>query len=277
MKNSPNREQMLFLIAGGIIMVLILAVVVFNMIREPSRDATAQPETRPVVSGVIPPPGGGDAKTNEWVTTQRIAPAPVFANAPSDSPAKEAPPKEAPGKPAIEHESFNKNSLAKAEETAPRPVRPPVEAAPEKSAKKEPPREAPKAVKEPPAKEVAKKEPPKEVAKKEPPKETPKEAAKKEPPKETPKEAAKKEPPKEAAGKFALNLGSYADAARAETLLQKIKSTSVPVYVQKTNVGGKELTRVRAGPFPTRAAAEEASRQVQKLAGIAGTVIAHGQ
>lgn len=49
MKASPNREQQLFLITGGIIMLLILAVVIFNMVYSPTKLVEEEAASRPVV------------------------------------------------------------------------------------------------------------------------------------------------------------------------------------------------------------------------------------
>jgi cell division septation protein DedD len=49
MKASPNREQQLFLITGGVILLLILAVVIFNMVRSPTKIVEEEETQRPMV------------------------------------------------------------------------------------------------------------------------------------------------------------------------------------------------------------------------------------
>ncbi|MBF0359218.1 MAG: hypothetical protein HQL70_11500, partial [Magnetococcales bacterium] len=49
MKASPNREQQLFLITGGVILLLILAVVIFNMVRSPTEFVEEKVAQRPMV------------------------------------------------------------------------------------------------------------------------------------------------------------------------------------------------------------------------------------
>jgi cell division septation protein DedD len=49
MKASPNREQQLFLITGGVILLLILAVVIFNMVRSPTELVEDEVTKRPMV------------------------------------------------------------------------------------------------------------------------------------------------------------------------------------------------------------------------------------
>jgi cell division septation protein DedD len=49
MKASPNREQQLFLITGGVILLLILAVVIFNMVRSPTEFVEERVVQRPMV------------------------------------------------------------------------------------------------------------------------------------------------------------------------------------------------------------------------------------
>ncbi|MBF0180918.1 MAG: SPOR domain-containing protein [Magnetococcales bacterium] len=74
MKSSPNREQLLFLATGGIILVLILVVVIFNMVRGPG-DLTAEEETAAAPQAKV----GDRAPENNrgsWLT--RVSPAPIF-------------------------------------------------------------------------------------------------------------------------------------------------------------------------------------------------------
>ncbi|MBF0296870.1 MAG: SPOR domain-containing protein [Magnetococcales bacterium] len=78
MKSSPNREQLLFLATGGIILVLILVVVIFNMVRGPG-DMTAEEETVTAPQVKV----GDRAPENQkgsWLT--RVAPAPIFNSEP---------------------------------------------------------------------------------------------------------------------------------------------------------------------------------------------------
>ncbi|MBF0448046.1 MAG: SPOR domain-containing protein [Magnetococcales bacterium] len=73
MKASPNREQQLFLITGGVILLLILAVVIFNMVRYPAERITDEVPVRPVVKLT-------DSSGRISGQYPRIGPAPVFSN-----------------------------------------------------------------------------------------------------------------------------------------------------------------------------------------------------
>ncbi|MBF0144126.1 MAG: hypothetical protein HQL59_11795, partial [Magnetococcales bacterium] len=76
MTTSPNREQLLFLVTGGIILVLILLVVIFNMVRDPDRDDEEEPkEPRPMVKLTAP-----EGEKQGWVSS--VSPAPIFDQAP---------------------------------------------------------------------------------------------------------------------------------------------------------------------------------------------------
>jgi DedD protein len=66
------------------------------------------------------------------------------------------------------------------------------------------------------------------------------------------------------AGRFAVNLGVYADQAHADTLVAKIKGVGEPAYSEATEYQGKPAQRVRVGPFADRAAAESARLRIKQ-------------
>ncbi len=63
-------------------------------------------------------------------------------------------------------------------------------------------------------------------------------------------------------GSYTINLSAYADHAKADALVQKVKALGYPVSTSASNQAGKALTRVSAGPFETRAAAEAARLKI---------------
>jgi DedD protein len=65
-----------------------------------------------------------------------------------------------------------------------------------------------------------------------------------------------------ARGSYSINLSAYADRAKADALVQKVKGLGYPVSTAATTQAGKSLTRVTAGPFETRAAAEAARLKI---------------
>lgn len=75
--------------------------------------------------------------------------------------------------------------------------------------------------------------------------------------------AAQPLPPGAAArGSYSINLSAYADHTKADALVQKVKALGYPVTTSATNQAGKPLTRVNAGPFESRAAAEAARLKI---------------
>ncbi len=80
MKTSPNREQQLFLVAGGTILLLILGVVIFNMVQPPGKGIKKETLTpRPVVVLNSRPDGTTKKRLNSpWISS--VSPAAIFSN-----------------------------------------------------------------------------------------------------------------------------------------------------------------------------------------------------
>lgn len=71
-----------------------------------------------------------------------------------------------------------------------------------------------------------------------------------------------------ARGHYTLNLSAYASAASAQRLIQQVRALGYPASGRTVQQGGKALTRVTAGPFDTRTAAEAARLKItQTIAG----------
>ena len=173
-----------------------------------------------------------------------------------------------------------------APESKPVAAPPPQEAKPEaakaESAKPETPKPEAPAAKVPAAK-VA--EAP--VVKPEPPKATPAKAEKAagaaKAPEAAPKaaekvEVAKAEEARAAAAlagnereQWVVQLGAYKDAGNVKSLLAKLKQLNVPAYTESFASPNGPRTRVRAGPFASREAAEKAKVRI-KIIGVDGPV-----
>jgi DedD protein len=69
-----------------------------------------------------------------------------------------------------------------------------------------------------------------------------------------------------------VQIGAFADPGKVDEIAGKLKSARVPYYTEKVPVASGTLTRVRAGPFPSRAAAEESLKKLQDL-GLKGSKI----
>lgn len=67
-----------------------------------------------------------------------------------------------------------------------------------------------------------------------------------------------------AQGRFLVSLGAYADAGNAQALAARVRKLGFPVATQPMQVGGKPVTRVEAGPFSSRAAAEDARLRIKQ-------------
>jgi DedD protein len=70
--------------------------------------------------------------------------------------------------------------------------------------------------------------------------------------------------PAAASGRFAVNLGIYADQAHADALVAKVKALGQTAYSEPTEYQGKSALRVRVGPFADRAAAENARLKIKQ-------------
>jgi DedD protein len=85
-----------------------------------------------------------------------------------------------------------------------------------------------------------------------------------------PEKAAEKAPaPKP--GTFFIQVTALADAQRAKAVQQRIAEAGLPAYTQAIPAGTSNVTRVRAGPFATRADAEKAQTTLQGI-GLEGKV-----
>jgi cell division septation protein DedD len=78
----------------------------------------------------------------------------------------------------------------------------------------------------------------------------------------TPAAAPALPPGTAARGSYSINLSAYADRSKADALVQKVKALGYPVSTASTTQAGKSLTRVTAGPFESRAAAETARLKI---------------
>jgi DedD protein len=117
--------------------------------------------------------------------------------------------------------------------------------------------EPPSSAKEAPAKESPKGEP------KEDSKPVKKAAAK--PAAKQAKPAAKSD------GKFVVQVIALADAGKAKQMQESIAAAGINSYTEVVKTSKGDVTRVRAGPFASRAAAEKAREQLKAL-GMNGNI-----
>lgn len=71
---------------------------------------------------------------------------------------------------------------------------------------------------------------------------------------------------------FAVQVGAFKEEAKLTHARDKLKAIRVAHYTERLATASGELTRLRAGPFPTREAAEKAAADMKK-AGLDGRVV----
>ncbi|EXI88018.1 MAG: cell division protein DedD [Candidatus Accumulibacter regalis] len=78
-------------------------------------------------------------------------------------------------------------------------------------------------------------------------------------------------PPVSSDGQYVILVGAFADPANVKKLVAKIDRAGVATYTEILNSPAGKRTRVRAGPFPNREAAEKALDKLKKI-GVGGVV-----
>jgi len=92
-------------------------------------------------------------------------------------------------------------------------------------------------------------------------------------PKASTKNATKtaKPAPKTAGGPFVIEVIALADAEKARRMQERIAAAGIKSYTEVVKTVKGDVTRVRAGPFATREAAEKAQAQLKTL-GMNGNI-----
>ena len=72
-------------------------------------------------------------------------------------------------------------------------------------------------------------------------------------------------PAANAGGHYVVSLGTYSNAANAQSLVASLKSSQLPAYAEAVTVAGKQAMRVRIGPFGQRGDAEAARLKAQQV------------
>jgi cell division septation protein DedD len=72
-------------------------------------------------------------------------------------------------------------------------------------------------------------------------------------------------PAANAGGHYVVSLGTYGNAANAQSLVASLKKADLPAYAEPVTVGGKPGMRVRIGPYPQRGDAEAARLKAQSV------------
>ena len=72
--------------------------------------------------------------------------------------------------------------------------------------------------------------------------------------------------PSEAAGRFVVQVGAFADTAKAQETRQKLERAGLKTYTHVAKTPEGDRTRVRVGPFSSRADADKAAARIKALA-----------
>ena len=228
---------------GAIVLVMVIIVVLPMVLDSEPKSADQEIKVQ------IP-------STNSGAFTSKVVPAPPKAEGKSEGkPAPQAP--EASSAPAAAPDVSKETPKEAPKSAAVAPAETPAVV---KGATKETPKEAPK--------EAAKPEAPKPTLKAETelPKAAPAKPAAKP---EAKKVEAKKAKP--ADGKFVVQVIALADAGRAKQMQSQIAAAGIKSYTEVVKTAKGDVTRVRAGPFATRQAAEKAREQLKAL-GMSGNI-----
>ena len=81
-------------------------------------------------------------------------------------------------------------------------------------------------------------------------------------------------PASAAAGRYAVNVGSFSNLENARGLADRLRAAGLPLSSESVDVGGKPAMRLRVGPYGDRTAAEAARLRVESVAGGSATVVA---
>jgi DedD protein len=66
-------------------------------------------------------------------------------------------------------------------------------------------------------------------------------------------------------GRFVVQIGAYADSAKAQEARSKLEKAGLKTYTQVVEPKEGKRIRVRVGPFESRAAADKAAEKIRKL------------
>jgi DedD protein len=81
-------------------------------------------------------------------------------------------------------------------------------------------------------------------------------------------------PASTAAGRYAVNVGSFSNLDNARALADRLRAAGLPLTSESVDVAGKPAMRLRVGPYGDRTAAEAARLRVESVTGGSATVVA---
>lgn len=81
-------------------------------------------------------------------------------------------------------------------------------------------------------------------------------------------------PASAAAGRYAVNVGSFSNLDNARALADRLRAAGLPLGSESVDVAGKPAMRLRVGPYGDRTAAEAARLRVESVTGSSASVVA---
>lgn len=66
-------------------------------------------------------------------------------------------------------------------------------------------------------------------------------------------------------GRFVVQIGAYVEADRVANVRRRLSQAGLNNYTQKVTIDGKQVTRVRIGPFTSRKQMEQVASKVRAL------------
>lgn len=81
-------------------------------------------------------------------------------------------------------------------------------------------------------------------------------------------------PASAAAGRYAVNVGSFSNLDNARALADRLRAAGLPLTSEAVDVSGKPAMRLRVGPYGDRTAAEAARLRVESVTGGSANVVA---
>lgn len=74
---------------------------------------------------------------------------------------------------------------------------------------------------------------------------------------------------------YVVQVGSFSQAQNAQVLSKKLVASGFPAFVEKSATAGRVIYRVKVGPRPTRAAADDLRQRLIEKQKLQGIIVSH--
>ena len=78
-----------------------------------------------------------------------------------------------------------------------------------------------------------------------------------------------------AAGRWAVQVGSYSDGDNASNMVERLEAASFRAFSERSSDGGRELVKVKVGPVLERQQAEALMARIRTETGVEGVVVSY--